>query len=418
MRIIDLFSGAGGLTFGFYYQIKNNTFVKNQKNSFVFANEFDSHAAKAFSINYPDIKMLNQDIKTLDASTIKRLIGNEPVDLIIGGPPCQSFSTVGQRVYDEKALMYEEYFRILSIVRPKMFLFENVKGILSMRETFYKTDGSGNILYTITKNKETGRERKKPIVDHHGRYVIDIIEEKFGKIDNNLGYYIFKETLNAADFGVPENRERVFIVGIRKDLNIDWSFPKATEGNKLSVKDAISDLPPVNENEFVSQYMIQPQNDYQRLMRKGCDEITQHYCGEYGEKIRTVIENVKQGQGKNDFNKLVEQGFIDKKYKLTSGYANTYGRLVENQPCTTITNNMTTPSSLRCIHYEQNRALTPREGARIQSFPDWFQFEGNKSAITTQIGNAVPPLLANKIAKQIEEALDGVENNGKRCRKN
>ena len=96
MRIIDLFSGAGGLTFGFYYRIKGTRFVRNRKNSFVFANEFDSHAAKAFSANYPDIKMLNQDIKTLDADRITELIGKEPVDLIIGGPPCQSFSTVGQ----------------------------------------------------------------------------------------------------------------------------------------------------------------------------------------------------------------------------------------------------------------------------------------------------------------------------------
>lgn len=412
MRIIDLFSGAGGLTFGFYYRIKNNKFVRNRKNSFVFANEFDSHAAKAFSANYPDINMLAQDIKSLDADTINEMIGEETVDLIIGGPPCQSFSTVGQRVYDEKAMMYEEYLRILSIVRPKMFLFENVKGILSMRETFYKTDANGNILYTTTKNKETGRERKKPIVDRHGRFVMDIIKENFGNITDGLGYSIFTKTLNAVDFGVPENRERVFIVGIRNDLNIDWDFPESDISDKLSIKDAISDLPPVKENENVTQYTSKPQNDYQILMRGDSESLTCHFCGEYGEKIRTVIKNVKQGQGKNDFNKLIEQGLIDKKYKLTSGFANTYGRLIENQPCTTITNNMTTPSGLRCIHYEQDRALTPREGARIQSFPDWFQFEGDKANITSQIGNAVPPLLSIKIAKQIEKALKGVENNG------
>ena len=166
MRIIDLFSGAGGLTFGFYYRIRKNTFVRNRKNSFVFANEFDSHAAKAFSANYPDITMLNKDIKSLTENEIRELIGEENVDLIIGGPPCQSFSTVGQRIYDEKAMLYEEYLRILSIVRPKMFLFENVKGILSMKETFYKINEEGEILFQTTKNKETGREHKKPIVDH------------------------------------------------------------------------------------------------------------------------------------------------------------------------------------------------------------------------------------------------------------
>ncbi len=407
MRIVDLFSGAGGLTFGFYYRIRQNTFVRNRKNSFIFANEFDSHAARAFSLNYPDIRMLAQDIKTLDETTIKNLIGNDPVDLIIGGPPCQSFSTVGQRVYDEKAMMYKEYFRVLSIVRPKMFLFENVKGILSMKETFYKTDENGDIVYAITKNKETGRERKRPVVDHYGRYVIKIIEEKFANISEGFGYNIVKETLNAVDFGVPENRERVFIVGIRKDLDIKWEFPTSRDARKLTIREAISDLPPVGEGEVITEYDLPAQNLYQQLMRCNSNEITHHYCGEYGEKIRTVIENVQQGQGKNDFNRLIEQGVVDAKYKLTSGYANTYGRLVENQPCTTITNNMTTPSGLRCIHYNQNRALTPREGARIQSFPDWFQFDGNKANITTQIGNAVPPLLSISLAKQIERTLKG-----------
>lgn len=407
MRIVDLFSGAGGLTFGFYYRIKNNTFIRNRKNSFIFANEFDSHAAKAFSCNYPDIKMLVQDIKSLDEDTIRKLIGTDPIDLIIGGPPCQSFSTVGQRVYDEKATMYEEYFRILSIVRPKMFLFENVKGILSMKETFYKTNENGDILYTTTKNKETGRERRKPIVDHYGRFVIDIIEEKFANISEGFGYNIVTETLNAMDFGVPENRERVFIVGIRKDLNIKWKFPVARNEAPVTISEAISDLPPVGESESKTEYELPPQNSYQELMRKNSKCISHHYCGEYGEKIRTVIKNVKQGQGKNDFNRLIEQGIIDNKFRLTSGYANTYGRLVEDQPCTTITNNLATPSGLRCIHYNQDRALTPREGARIQSFPDWYQFEGEKVNVTTQIGNAVPPLLAISLAKQIENTLKG-----------
>lgn len=407
MRIIDLFSGAGGLTFGFYYRKRKNGFVRNRQNSFVFANEFDPHAAEAFRSNYPDIVMLNQDIKTLDEEIIRKLIGDQPVDLIIGGPPCQSFSTVGQRVYDDKATMYEQYLRILSIARPKMFLFENVKGILSMKETFYEKDEDGNIVYITTKNPETGRERKKPVIIGYGRKVMDIITEKFASINDGLGYNITKQVLNAVDFGVPESRERVFIVGIRNDLNIDWEFPVPQKTPYISIKDAISDLPPVGEGEEKKTYTTLPQNEYQTLMRNGSNEITCHFCGEYGDKIRTVIENVKQGQGKDDFNKLVSEGKVDKKYKLTSGYANTYGRLIESQPCTTITNNLSTPSGLRCIHYAQNRALTPREGARIQSFPDWFAFCGEKANITTQVGNAVPPLLAMALAKKIDSALKG-----------
>ncbi len=407
MRIVDLFSGAGGLTFGFYYRLRNNEFVKNRKNSFVFANEIDLYAAEAFKANYPDIKMVNKDIKELSDNHIQELLGNEPVDLIIGGPPCQSFSTVGQRVFDEKATLYREYLRLLKIAKPKVFLFENVKGILSMRETYYEKDSDGKIVYEVKKNKNTGSERRYPKVKGYGRKIIDIIKEEFGHIDDDLGYSISCEVLNTVDYGVPENRERVIVVGIRKDLDLKWEYPEAKKGNKLTIKDAISDLPKVLENQSIEKYNLPPQNDFQELMRRGSEKLTEHYCGTYGDKIRTVIQNVKQGQGKDDFNKLIEEGKIDKKYQLTSGYHNTYSRLIEDQPSPTITNNMTSPSSIRCIHYKQNRALTPREGARIQTFPDWFEFRGGSGSVTTQIGNAVPPLMALELAKQIEKVMKG-----------
>lgn len=409
MRIVDLFSGAGGLTFGFYFRKYGNGFVRNRKNEFVFANELDSSAAKAFKVNFPDIAMLNDDIKKLNEEKIKQIIGEEEVDIIIGGPPCQSFSTVGPRVFDEKATLYEEYLRILGIVKPKIFLFENVKGMLSMREVFYKKDAEGNIKYSKRKNKETGRVRRYPAVDKYGKKIIDVIIDRFENISEDLGYNVSCEVLNAVDFGVPENRERVFVVGIRKDLDIEWRYPIGNKKPKISVKEAIGDLPPVKENERITEYKAEPSNDYQRLMRGTNQVLEGHFCGSYGEKIRTVIENVKQGEGKDDFNRLVENGEIEEKYRLTSGYKNTYGRLIEDQPAPTITNNLSTPSGLRCIHYEQNRALTPREGARIQSFPDWFQFCGNKEEITKQIGNAVPPLLALAFAAQIQRVLKEIK---------
>ena len=271
----------------------------------------------------------------------------------------------------------------------------------------YTIDRDGNIVYEVKKNKETGSERKYPVVEGYGRKIIDIIKEKFAFITDDLGYNISCEVLNTVDYGVPENRERVFVVGIRKDLDMEWKYPTAIKADKLSVKDAISDLPVVLENQNITNYTSQPQNEYQRLMRGHNNVLTEHYCGVYGDKIRTVIQNVKQGEGKEDFNKLVENGVVDKKYRLTSGYKNTYGRLIEDIPAPTITNNMTAPSGLRCIHYSQNRALTPREGARIQSFPDWFEFRGGVGSVTTQIGNAVPPLMALKLAKQIEKLLKG-----------
>ena len=403
MRIVDLFSGAGGLTFGFYYKIQNEAFIRNESNTFVFANEYDKQASKTFINNYPTINMINCDIKDLTEERIRELVGDESVDIVIGGPPCQSFSTVGQRRFDDKAKLYQEYFRILDIIRPKMFLFENVKGLLSMREVFYKTDEDGNIIYKYSENKDKTslKPRKRPVVDHYGNKIIDIITNEF----KDLGYTIEYKVLNAVNYGVPEYRERVFIVGTRNDTKLNWNFPKPTTTTELSIKDAISDLPRVGEGKKISKYIKEPSNPYQKLMRHGCEKITQHYCGTYGEKIRTVIKNVKQGQGKDDFNALVDSGMVDEKYRLTSGYANTYGRLIAKKPSTTITNNLSTPSGLRCIHYRQNRALTPREGARIQSFPDWFIFEGNKTEVTTQIGNAVPPLLSLAIAVQIQKTL-------------
>lgn len=408
MRIIDLFSGAGGLTFGFYYKIRNNRFVRNRKNSFVFANEYDLHAATAFSNNFSDINMLNCDVRTISENTINDLVGEERVDLIIGGPPCQSFSTIGQRRFDDTARLYEEYLRILRIVKPKMFLFENVKGLLSMKEVFYKQN-NGEIIYEDVESTRNGKKviRKVPVVERHGDLIIDKIKEEFENIDEDFGYNIYYEVLNAVDYGVPENRERVFIIGIDKSLDLEWTFPAPLKKPYLTIDDAISDLPKLNEDSEKKKYTKKPRNKYQELMRGDNDVITQHYCGVYGDKIRTVIKNVKQGQGKDDFNDLVEKGIVDKKYKLTSGYSNTYGRLIKNQPSTTITNNLSTPSALRCIHYSQDRALSPREGARIQSFPDWFEFSGGKDHVTSQIGNAVPPLLSLALSKQIEKILKG-----------
>ena len=375
MRIVDLFSGAGGLTFGFYYKLIGDEFIENENCEIVFANEWDKCAAEAFRKNFPSINMINKDIKSLTEKEIKENIADKEIDLIIGGPPCQSYSTIGRRKYDDKAKMYEEYYRLLSIIKPKMFLFENVKGMLSM---------------------------KNP----HGGKVIEDIKKRFDSIEYEIDFKV----LDAADYGVPQHRERVFIIGWRKDLDIKWSFDNIEKSKKqISIKQAINDLPSVLAGTSVTSYRgKRPTNSYQKLMRKHTKYISCHYSPIYGDKIQTVINHVIQGEGKNYINDLVDKGIIPKEYRLTSGYDNTYGRLIENQPSTTITNNMSTPSGLRCIHYRENRALTPREGARIQSFPDWFEFVGSKKDITTQIGNAVPPLLAMKIASEIEKVLSEV----------
>lgn len=377
MRIVDLFSGAGGLTFGFYYNLIDGKFARNNNCDIVFANEYDRAAAQAFVANFPDINMINRDIKELTREEVLGLIGDEEVDLIIGGPPCQSYSYVGRRIYDDKAKLYNEYYRMLSIIRPRMFLFENVKGMLSMK-------------------------------DDKGRLIINEIENKFANINENLGYNITYKVLDSVNYGVPQHRERVFIIGIRNDTDLEWDFDDLTiEDGEITLEEAISDFPEIASGEEINNYgNNEPINEYQKLMRGDTDELTCHFLATYGDKIQTIMNHVIQGEGKDYINQLVDEGVLEEQYRLTSGYKNTYGRLYSDRPCTTITHNMSTPSGLRCIHYEQNRALTPREGARIQSFPDWFQFRGNKSEIKTQIGNAVPPLLAMKFSERLAEILE------------
>lgn len=406
MRIVDLFSGAGGLTFGFYYNLIDGHFVRTD-NEFLFANEYDVHAAQAFRENYPDINMINQRIQDLTEEEILQTIGEDEVDLIIGGPPCQSFSTVGRRRFDEKARLYTEYIRMLRIIRPKMFLFENVKGMLSMKEQIPAIDENGEPVLN-----EKGEQTTVP-----GELIMNIIKENFADLGEGLGYTLVGESvLDAVDYGVPQHRERVFLVGVRNDINdqIDWKYPTATHGKDetpyITIDEAISDLPEIGEGGLANAYDRLPQNSYQILMRGQNQELTQHFCGIHNEKMRRVIASVPQGKGRHYINALVDRGELPEFCRLTSGYANTYGRLVENRPCTTITNNMCTPSALRCIHYAQNRELTPREGARIQSFPDWYVFSGQKGHVTTQIGNAVPPLLAMAVARKIEEVLEENRN--------
>lgn len=380
VNVIDLFSGAGGLTYGFSHIIENNAFVQDHYFNFLFANEYNHQAAKAFSVNFPNIQLIEGDIAqiTLDSLRRKNIDTETPVDLIIGGPPCQSYSTIGKRQYDQRARMYQEYTRMLKLFHPAMFIFENVTGMLSMKNDI-------------------------------GKPVIDDIKTLFSNIDTLFGYSLSIKTLNAKDFGVPQNRERVFIVGIRKDINYKWTFPTPSHGKKrgmpnyIKICEAISDLPCLKCGQSKTEYKNVPKTDYETLMRGNETILHDHECGVYGEKISAVIRAVKQGKSRPYINELIQQGKLPAKYYLYSGYDNTYGRLWWNKPCTTITNSLGTPSALRCIHPNQQRALTTREGARLQSFPDSMKFFGSKHEKNSQVGNAVPPLLALALANEIRK---------------
>ena len=387
IRVVDLFSGAGGLTLGFKAAIENNAFITSDDYDILFANDMNKDATDAFALNFPDIPMLNCSITKLTKEYLEgEGIDYLNVDVVIGGPPCQSYSTVGKRQYDERALMYREYRRLLSFIQPKMFLFENVKGLLSM-----KNDNGLPVLEDI----------KKDFSD-------------FSEFEIDLSYEIKEKVLNAKDFGIPQNRERIFLIGIRKDLNVacDWKFPVpdlTMEENFLTLEDAIGDLPALINGETKSSYERESYRAYQILMRGDNKELTCHVNGHNGKRMLKIMGAVIPGEGRDYINELVKAGQLDKECYLTSGYTNTYGKLWWDKPCSTITNNLSAPSSLRCIHPLQNRALTPREGARIQSFPDSFQFSGGKGSVCSQVGNAVPPLLAMAFAKEIKSFLDKLE---------
>jgi len=363
LKIIDLFSGVGGLSYGFAH---------NDNFEILAANEILPNMAKAYSLNHPTTKVYAEDIKDFNAKKVEKdlKIKASEIDIVIGGPPCQAYSTVGKRLIDDpRGKLFQEYYRVLKEFNPKLFLFENVKGLLSMQ--------GGELLKTI----------------------ISLFE--------SLGYKVQCKLLNAADYGAPQIRERVVIIGSK--LKTDFKYPTPTHYNPeemsnssnkklkpyLTLEEAISDLPFIKSNEESFEYTSEPKNDFQKLMRKNAPiRLNDHNSPKNNEKLVKIMELLPDGGSPSD---------LPKNLRPTSGFQNTYCRLWWKRPSTTITRNLGTPSSSRCIHPKAPRPLTTREGARIQCFPDDYQFYGSKSSRNLQIGDAVPTFLSNALAKAISE---------------
>ncbi len=384
---IDLFAGAGGFAEGFYQEhFKALSHI-----------EFDNDACKTLRermkfYNYPKKEI--ERIKPTDITdeniidTIEDGVNNNSVDVIIGGPPCQSFSSQGKArdpngmKCDPRNYLYENYIKILNHFKPKFFVFENVSGILST-----KINGK-QIIDTIFKDM---KENYK------------IIEDK-----NIL-------LLNASDFGVPQERKRVIIIGVRKDLNIDVAtiYKDLVEIAKneeiVTVHDAIGDLPKLypGEGSEIIEYKPKIENKYLSKIRSN----------QFGTLHHHVARN------HNELDK--------KRYKLMSKYKWTLGELYEKEPSLVhpkkrlfnnsyVVQHFDKPSKTIIAHlykdgnqfihpdYTQERTLTPREAARLQSFPDDFIFPCSKTQQYKQIGNAVPPLLARHIASVLKKYLEKI----------
>jgi DNA (cytosine-5)-methyltransferase 1 len=360
IKLIDLFSGVGGLSYGF---------SKDEHFEIVAANEILPDMAKAYELNHPTVKMYCKDIIDFGVKDFQTdfNMNEQDIDLIVGGPPCQAYSTVGKRSKgDSRGSLYHEYYRILKELKPKVFLFENVKGLLSMQK--------GELLESI----------------------VSLFE--------SLGYDVSWKVLDAVNFGAPQKRERVILVGTR--LNNPYHFPEPTHCEDsvgffdsnlkpcLTLSDAISDLPLIKSNEESYEYASEPKNEFQFLMRKNAPvKLADHNSPNNNQKLVKIMELLPEGGSPKD---------LPEHLRPKSGFGNTYCKLWWDRPCTTITRNLSTPSSSRCIHPRSPRPLTTREGARIQCFPDHYQFFGSRTSRNLQIGNAVPTFLSIALKDSIK----------------
>ena len=266
--------------------------------------------------------------------------------------------------------LFQEYYRVLKELNPKVFLFENVKGLLSMQK--------GELLKTIL------------------------------SLFKSLGYKVKYEVLNSADYGVPQIRERVIIIGTK--LEHEFEYPPPTHSNSnnnifnqdlkpyLSLSEAISDLPFIKSNEESFEYSTKPMNDFQKLMRVNAPKkLMDHNAPKNNDKLVQLMQHLPDGGTPQD---------VPEELRPKSGFKNTYCRLWWKRPAPTITRNLSTPSSSRCIHPKAPRPLTTREGARIQCFSDNYIFYGSRSSKNLQIGNAVPTFLSIALKNSIKQHLE------------
>jgi DNA (cytosine-5)-methyltransferase 1 len=382
VKLLDLFCGTGGFSKGF----EDAALGFSTK----FGVDLSPIATSTFQANHPNAVVMAGDIRKIRKEVVVERTGLKrgDVEIIVGGPPCQGFSSIrpfrSSAEEDPRNSLFREYASFVEFFRPPVFVLENVVGLAT----------------------------------HNGGKTVAAMEECL----RSLGYETEWKILNAAHFGIPQKRERLIMIGAERGIPI--IFPDATHecdsptiGVKdrsrvhkarskplhpsavpllpsVTVMDAISDLPPVQPGKPIYEYGGSALNDFQRERRIGSGRLELHDSTVHTPKMMEIIRH----SGKN----------IDSipKHLITSGFSSSYSRLDADEPSVTITVNFVHPASNRCIHPLQDRALTPREGARLQSFDDAFKFSGNRTQIVKQIGNAVPPLLGRAIAGSVAKMLD------------
>ena len=329
INYIDLFSGAGGMSLGLDQAGFNNIFSVDIEPSF----------CETYKTNFPKHNLIQKDISKLSNEEIKALIGNQIIDVIVGGPPCQGFSMAGnigrKFIDDSRNQLFREFARIVEIVQPSYFVMENVARL-------------------FTHNKG---ETKKEII------------ELFKKMNYNVDCKV----VNTADFGIPQVRNRVLFIGNRISNNI--VFPTKTVDKPISIKEAIDKLPKLKSGEK--------------------SKIPNHISMKHSEQMLEKMKYVSDGGNRNEIPELI---------RPKSGDVRKYIRYKSTEPAVCVTGDMR-----KIFHYSQNRALTVRELATLQTFPLDFIFKGSTISQQQQVGNSVPPILAKEIALTIKKMMKNDE---------
>jgi DNA (cytosine-5)-methyltransferase 1 len=339
LNCIDLFSGCGGLSYGF----------ESAGVDILLGIDNDKKALETFERNHKGAKSICGDITKIGYSDIKKITGDKNIDIIIGGPPCQGMSLSGPRKFDDpRNKLYLTYIRLVKEIQPTAFVIENVPGLVSL----------------------------------FGGTIKDSILEKF----DEMGYTVRYRILSASDYGVPQNRKRVVFVGFKG--NKEFIFPEKSN-DIVTCEMALSDLPPLIDEigDEVLKYEMEPQNDYQHIMRKHSTQVKNHIAANHSEQVKHIISLVPDGC---NYKSLPDE------YKNTRNFHVAWTRFASGKPAPTIDT-----GHRHHFHYKYNRVPTVRECARLQSFPDDFEFLGNKTQQFRQVGNAVPPILAQTIATEL-----------------
>ncbi len=382
-QVVSFFSGAGGFSYGFS--------LAGMKP--VSGAEIDKDACSTYETNIGST-CHNVDLSVVSPSFFVDIVTGHQPFAVIGGPPCQGFSTAGSRnTEDPRNKLIFNYLRIVAELKPRWFIFENVEGLL--------TAG-------------------------HGEAMSSLVHEFI-----KLGYSVRLEKVNFAAYGVPQTRKRVLIIG--NSLGLEFEFPEETfsfESGKSkkrngkpfspSLDEALSGLGPatLSRTELVHYTSGQPVNDYDQTMRKGClaGAVSQHYHSTEGKDLYRYAL-LKPGQTMKDLpEEYWHESFRRRAFRRVMDGTPTARRGGAPSGITRLHGNLnsltiTSAASREFIHPYENRPLTLRECARIQSFPDAYEFHGNGASVAQQIGNAVPPLAAAAFAKHLQ-ILDGQLGSG------